>query len=702
MSQEVGNIFVSLGLNMDNFNAGISNINRQMKLVQSEFKASAAKLSDFGSASDLVKLKTDSLSQQITLQKQKIDLLQSSIDNAVQKSSKHGQALHDIRTKLEAVRSEYNDVSSSMGKNSEQAQKLADTIAKLEAQEKAKIQTLQSDDKAIDNNRIKLNQYTEQLAKMETQLRTASEGLDGSSGKMKDLGESSSSLGSRLASLGAIVKSSLVFSAVYEGIGALTGGIKGLISTSMDFEATMSKVQALSGATGQQLQELRNQAIQLGSSTVFSASDAANGMADLAAAGFTAQQTMAAMPGILNAAAAAGEDFDSVSQIMISTMSAFGMKASDMGHIADVMAAAANASTISIGDMGQTLQYAAPLAKSAGVSLEALSADIAIMGNAGIKGSDAGTALREALTRLAAPPAAAAKALQSLGIATKDSQGKMVPFNTILEEMHDKFQHLGQAQQLQAASAIFGQNAMSGMMTIVAASPAKIDALTRAFENSNGAAAKMASQMNNNLKGAVQQMEGAFESASIKIGGLLSPVLTKMANGIASVVGVISASNPGQAFVNLFPKSMQIGVEYFFDQMKGSIQDIKDAFGSTLGAKVSAFFASFKGAGTVAAKALEDVGGAIHAIVGLITGHEGQFTGFMQAMNIPPSISQAFENVMSLIKEAYSNVAPQFKAAFAQIVTFFKTNWPEISLAIRNVMSVILSIFNAVWPLIKS
>ncbi|GMA55494.1 hypothetical protein GCM10025857_68510 [Alicyclobacillus contaminans] len=132
-----------------------------------------------------------------------------------------------------------------------------------------------------------------------------------------------------------------------------------------------------------------------------------------------------------------------------------------------------------------------------------------------------------------------------------DAHGKMVPFNQLIEELHTKFQNLSQAQQLQAASAIFGQDALSGMMTLIQASPAQIEQFTKAFINSNGAAQKMADTMNDNLKGSLQQLGGAFESASITIEGALEPVLRRIVDGITSVVSVISAKNPGQAFASL-------------------------------------------------------------------------------------------------------------------------------------------------------
>lgn len=238
------------------------------------------------------------------------------------------------------------------------------------------------------------------------------------------------SVGERLQNIGAKIAAS----------GAAIGaGLGVAVKTAADFDAQMSKVQALAGATEQEFQKLRDAAIELGAKSVYSASEAAEGMQILAAAGFNANQIIDAMPGLLNAAAAAGENFSTVADIMVAAMSGFGLQASDMAHIADVLASAANASAISITDIGYSLKYVAPVAKTAGISLEEVSAALAILGNAGIKAEQAGTTLRRALIRLADPPKEAAEMLKQLGIRITDSSGKMLPFQQIIAQLHEKF-----------------------------------------------------------------------------------------------------------------------------------------------------------------------------------------------------------------------------------------------------------------------
>lgn len=364
--------------------------------------------------------------------------------------------------------------------------------------------------------RAQIDDFEAAMRKVEGSIKQAESRFEG----MRAVGERLSSVGQKAALAG----------------GAMATGFGFAVKTAADFEAQMSKVQALSGATEADFKRLRDAAIELGAKSVYSASEAAEGMQILAAAGFDTNQIIAAMPGLLNAAAAAGENFGTVADIMVAAMSGFGLQAKDMGHIADVLASAANASAISITDIGYSLKYVAPVAKTAGVSLEEVSAALAILGNAGIKAEQAGTTLRMALIRLADPPKEAAKMLKQLGVQITDANGKMLPFQQIIAQLHEKFSGLSQAQKIQAASTIFGAEAMSGMLALIEAGPEKLGALTTEFQNSSGAAQQMADTMTNNLAGAWEEFKGALESALITLGTALTPAIQTIVQGLQTLI----------------------------------------------------------------------------------------------------------------------------------------------------------------------
>lgn len=302
------------------------------------------------------------------------------------------------------------------------------------------------------------------------------------------------------------------------GVAAGLTGLSGAaIKIGSDFEEAMSRVKAISGATDEEFEKLNEQAKQLGADTSFSASQAAEGMENLAAAGFTVNEITDAMPGLLDLAAASGEGLASSSEIAASALRAFGLEASEAGHVADVLAANANMTNASVTDTGYAFKYVAPIAKSLGVSMEETAAAVGLLSNAGIKGEQAGTVLRGAMTRLVKPTDEAAAAMENLGVTFFDAEGQMKPLSTIIGDLSNATSGLSDEQKNAALSAIFGTEALSGMLALIDAGPAELERLTKAYQESDGAAAAAAATMRDNLKGALEELGGSFETLGIEI-----------------------------------------------------------------------------------------------------------------------------------------------------------------------------------------
>ncbi|UZH06403.1 phage tail tape measure protein [Heyndrickxia coagulans] len=319
---------------------------------------------------------------------------------------------------------------------------------------------------------------------------------------------------------------------------------KAAIATGMEFDKQMSGVQAISGATAGQFKALRQQAIDLGASTTKSASEVAAGQLELAKSGFTVKQIMAAMPGVISASTASGEDMARTAEVMTAALNSFGLKASEATHVADVLAQAANDSAADINDLGYTFKYAAAPAHMLGISMEELSAATEIMSNAGIKGETAGTSLRAALLRLADPPKAAGNMLDRLGVSITDAHGKMLPFSNIIGQLHDKTKNMANAEKTMALSAIFGTDAVSGMMDVVEAGPTKLNKLTASLKDSDGASKRAADTMSDNLAGAVKQLKGAAESASISVSDTLKPAVKAGVHVVTDLVAGFNDLSP--------------------------------------------------------------------------------------------------------------------------------------------------------------
>ena len=309
-----------------------------------------------------------------------------------------------------------------------------------------------------------LRSLSSTLGKQEEAWTKLSKKVDAAADKMQVSGE-------KMRSIGRNMTTYMTTPLVAMGVAAA--------KTGMDFEAQMSRVGAISQATGKELGQLNKQALELGASTSKSASEVALGMENLAAMGFEVNEIIGAMPGVIAAAEASGEDMALTADVMAAAINAFGLEASDASHVADVLAQAANQSAADINDMGYAFKYAAPVAKMLGISLEELAAATGIMTDSGLAGEQAGTALRSALLRLSDPPKAAANELKRLGINITDASGNMLPFSNIIGQLGKKTDGMANAQKAAALSTIFGTEAVSGMLAVIEAGPEKLDKLTK-------------------------------------------------------------------------------------------------------------------------------------------------------------------------------------------------------------------------------
>lgn len=342
--------------------------------------------------------------------------------------------------------------------------------------------------------------------------------------------------------------------------GTLTAGVTAPIiafgahalHTAVGFEESMNRVVAMTNATGKPLNDMRELAKKLGAETQFSASEAAEAMANLGQAGFTTQQIMEATPGLLNLAAASGADLARSAEIASSNIASFGLQASDAGRVADVFAQAAAASNVDIEDLAEAMKYAAPVAKQFGLSIEDTTSAMGLLGNVGIKGSMAGTTLKNVLLRLAAPASNARKLFNSLGIAVTDQSGKMLSMNQIFKNMGPALKKLPQSKQLAVLDKVFGKEAIAGAgellnQALLIGSDGKngIERFTESMENSSGAAERMAKQMMAGAPGAVKEFSSAFEGLELAVtdSGLLDG-FTWVVTKITDVVRWMSQLSP--------------------------------------------------------------------------------------------------------------------------------------------------------------
>lgn len=326
----------------------------------------------------------------------------------------------------------------------------------------------------------------------------------------------------------------------------ITGAGAAVIGVAAKFESAMSEVAAISGASGDELKALTDKAQEMGATTKFSASESAAALKYMAMAGWDTEAMLNGIDGVMQLAAASGEDLASTSDIVTDAMTAFGLSADQSTRFANVLAQTANRSNTSVALMGETFKYVAPVAGALGYSIEDASVAIGLMANSGIKGSQAGTSLKNVLTNLAKPTDQVQSYMDKLNISLTDSTGNVKPLNQLLNEMRNGFNGLTEAEKAEYAAGIAGKEGMSGLLAIVNSSQADFDNLTEAINNSSGAAQNVADTMMDNLGGQLTILKSTLEGIAISFGNILLPAVKKVVSSLQNFLNWLNGLTDGQ------------------------------------------------------------------------------------------------------------------------------------------------------------
>ena len=413
------------------------------------------------------------------------------------------------------------------------------TKEKLEGLKEAQVQAKQQ----LENGELGQDKYdalqreiaeTEaELKRLEKEAQTAESRLT----KLADVGAKMEKTGDAISGAG---KKLMPVSGAVAGLGAIS------VKTAADFDTAMSKVAAVSGATGEDFDKLRAKAREMGSKTKFSASEAAEAMNYMAMAGWKTEDMLSGVEGIMNLAAASGEDLATTSDIVTDALTAFGLSAKDSGHFADVLAAASSNANTNVSMMGESFKYAAPVAGALGISAEDTSVALGLMANAGIKASQSGTSLRTGLTNLAKPTKQMQSYMDKYNIALIKNEDGSVDLRATMADLRKKMGGLSESEQAAAASAIFGKNSMAGWLAIINASDKDFDKLTGAIDNCDGTALEMAETMQDNLMGQITILKSQLQELAISFGDALMPMIRKVVSALQSFVDRLNSMSEGQ------------------------------------------------------------------------------------------------------------------------------------------------------------
>ena len=505
----------------------------------------------------------------------------------------------------------------------------------------------------------------------------------------------------------------------------VTAGITALgtvaVKTGADFDAAMSKVAAVSGATGDDLEALRAKAREMGSQTKFSASEAAEAMNYMAMAGWKTEDMLSGIEGVMNLAAASGEDLATTSDIVTDALTAFGLTAADSAHFADVLAAASSNANTNVSMMGETFKYAAPVAGSLGFSVEDTAQAIGLMANAGIKSTQAGTSLRSIMTALAGDVKFCGESIGEVEIQTTNADGSMRELSDILADCRTAFAGLSESEQASAAQALVGKNAMSGFLALMNAAPADVDKLSGAISNCDGTSLSMAETMQDNLAGQLTILKSQLEELAISFSDILMPAIRSIVSHMQGLVDKLNQLDPqtketivkialvaaalGPMLIVLGKTISGVGsvlslvskAPAAIGAIKGGITAVTGALGVSLGtilavvAAIAALVAAFMHLWNTNEDFKNNILGIWEQIKSTFSGLTQGITDRINALGFN------FESFTDMLKAAWDALcnllAPVFEGVFQNIANIFS----EISGIILGLLDVFIGLFTGNW-----
>lgn len=637
----------------------------EMKNLTAQHSLAAAQAKLSGSAQDALRARVTELTSKIDVQKGIVQQNGQQYDNLKQKLELQKTAHDQLKTKVEAAKKAYEDSAKATGEDSEETQKLKAEYEKLSSQLSTSESQIAKTETAITKQEAAVNQSKAALTEMEAELKNVNAELarapfDEYAAKAEKVGGTLTSVGQKL----------LPLSTSIAGLGVAA------VKTTADFDSEMSKVSAISGATGTDLDKLRGKAREMGAKTKFSASEAAQGMQYMAMAGWKTQDMMDGLEGIMNLAAASGEDLASTSDIVTDALTAFGLSAKDSSHFSDILAAASSDANTNVSMMGETFKYAAPVLGSLGYTAEDAALAIGLMANAGIKSSQAGTSLRGAITNLAKPTDTVAAAMDKYGISLTDSSGKMLSLRELMEQLRQKLGGLSEAEQAQAAAALFGKEAMSGMLAIINGSDKDFEKLAGAIDNCDGSSEKMANTMNDNLQGQITILMSQLQELAISFGEILMPKIRDIVTHIQNFVDKLNAMDEGQ-------KETILRVGMFVAALAPMLMGLGKVI--TFSANVS------RALGTLSAGLVKAGGfsGVFTKALGLITSPAAIVVGVIAAITAVIihlwNTNEDFRNTITAIWQKIKDAFTTFAAGISERLSALGITFSDVTSAIKTI-----------------
>lgn len=539
---------------------------------------------------------------------------------------------------------------------------------------------------------------------------------------------------------------------------AVTAGFAKMVQGSTDFESGMRKAATVTGGS---YDEMKRKVLEMAKTSVFTTGEAAQAVAELGQKGFSAAQALDALPGVLSAAAASGSDLATASNVVTSAVNAFGLEAKDATRVADILTVAANASAADISTMGESFKYAAPMAKVLGIGIEELSAATGILADQGLEGSQIGTSLRMAFTKLAKPTTAASNLMAELGFNAFDANGKMKPLNQVIDELNKALAGMSEQQKIAALSTIFGTESAGAMLMLLDAGGDTIRDFSKKLEESGGASQKAADKMLDGWAGAIERLKSTWDVFESDFVDALAPAIEAVADFLQKVVdGFTNMSPEAQKTIAIFagvagaivavipPLAMLVSQTIFLHKKIGkSVKYLKKpakwllsefaglekVFGNifrALKGQILGLGGVLKNVGSrmVAAFAANPILLVVAAIAAVVAGlvilykKNETFRNFVNDTwdTIKTTALEAWETIktkvtevwngltegigeaVEVIQEVWSGVSEFFSGLWEGVTEIFSTYWENLTETLTAVWEGIVQIAQGLWEMVKT
>ena len=577
------------------YRAALQAIAADLQKVTAQQKLTAASYDKSDTSIAALSKRSQELQTKLASQQDKVKTLTAALKDYQSQQEKNKTTIQNLQTQLDKEKSKLAEIEAQYGKNSKEYQEQAKVVDALEKELKdlntqydKNETTIKKTEAALTSAEADVKKTGTAMEKLGKQAQEAGTELDGMGRETEDAGNKAE----RAANGGFTVFKGVLANLATQVISKAVQGMKQLATSvyeaGTDFDSAMSKVQAVSGASAEDIEKLTAKAKEMGETTKFSATESAEALNYMAMAGWKTEDMLNGLEGIMNLAAASGSDLATTSDIVTDALTAMGYSAGDAGRLADVMAAASSNANTNVEMMGATFQYAASVAGSLGYSMEDVAVATGLMANAGIKGEKAGTALRSIMQRLATDTGGAATAMHDMGVETTNADGTMRPLSNVMDDLRKAMGKMTDEQKTATAKTIAGTEAMGGLLAIVNAAPADYDKLTKAVNSSTGAAEKMAATMQNNVGGKMTLLKSQLEGIYLTIWKKVEPIISKTIDSISRLLKTVDWNKFGDEAGKAL-QGLADGFKWILENKDLVINGIKAMIAAFAVAKIASF-----------------------------------------------------------------------------------------------------------------